>query len=987
MSEGANVGEAFAAVLGVSRNDSMSLSGSIISGVVGSALGRADMGETLAATLGMARVHGTALNESVTTALGRSILDGTGVQDAFDAALGFARVDGTGLNEAILSSLGRSEYDSTLLSQLVHGLMGFDRADTSNVSELISGSIGSSITEATGLLQTVLSTVRSGSGSVITEAVESGLDSHTLTGAGITETLAGIFGVSSSAGAQLVDLVKSSIGGSAFVNANLGEVAVSALGVSPSDETVLVNLLAFGISTQISDASFIVDSTATSLGFSRPGVMSLAESIRSLVDRSLGDTAGVLESVLLSLPGGSPAVISDSTNAAIGGALSSGTGLDAVLTTVLGISHPENRALMESVWTMIPIPDSVSLGDSLLRTLGIVESDSASVVQGVSAALGQTRFESTALMDSVALTIPIPYPERPVLEETITSQMGHTASTLSRVGHVLAASFSMSRADDANLGESLNFVLSHLPKQEAALDTFVSTGVSASHSDSTGLLTTAGTSVEPDNQMSVWDSLAQSVGLKRADFAGLHQTIRVDLLSMFRDSAGLGAGVLTNAGFGRSDATALQEDVTTASLQRPSDSATFGRILTTGLGISWYDQGRVNESYVTGLGANALSGFGETLSTSLGLSYTGDMEMADTVRPRLSAVGRPLLAESVSEVRGKCCVDLAIEKISQTDVVAFGNQVESTFYVRNNGPETAPNVVLGVTFPEEVKLENHMISQGSCFLVGRDLICKLGEIGSRSYEKLEMEWSVGESAVGASVTNALVVWSRSTMVDNIPWVVIDNIPWNDESVETVEIAPPPTGLAFHIEQSTDEWDVSEPFTYRLSLENTGLWDLNGIILTDELPSGSQLVDAIPSQGTCTHENGTTLCDVGTLKPGVRAYVDVTVVAVSFDAPVIENRAYVSSEWIDPAFNPTTATALITLTGTSQTHPLYGSEPILLRPGFVLEEGIPGPLTRLWVSHQAWHDYQVGVVCRPGIVLEEGLPWRPGIPAPFNAIRR
>ena len=65
-------------------------------------------------------------------------------------------------------------------------------------------------------------------------------------------------------------------------------------------------------------------------------------------------------------------------------------------------------------------------------------------------------------------------------------------------------------------------------------------------------------------------------------------------------------------------------------------------------------------------------------------------------------------------------------------------------------------------------------------------------------------------------------------------------------------------------------------TYTIGVDNKGPSHTGGTVtLTDQLPAGTTLVSATPSQGTCSGTT-TVTCDLGTLANGASATVSVVV---------------------------------------------------------------------------------------------------------------
>ena len=92
--------------------------------------------------------------------------------------------------------------------------------------------------------------------------------------------------------------------------------------------------------------------------------------------------------------------------------------------------------------------------------------------------------------------------------------------------------------------------------------------------------------------------------------------------------------------------------------------------------------------------------------------------------------------------------------------------------------------------------------------------------------------------------------------------------------------PQPTSLT----QTASSRDVmvGEPVTFHVTVTNDAPYELNNVIVTDDLHPYAQFVSASSSQGQCTYnpssgENGWVTCDLGPLPPGCTAEIDIVVV--------------------------------------------------------------------------------------------------------------
>jgi len=127
--------------------------------------------------------------------------------------------------------------------------------------------------------------------------------------------------------------------------------------------------------------------------------------------------------------------------------------------------------------------------------------------------------------------------------------------------------------------------------------------------------------------------------------------------------------------------------------------------------------------------------------------------------------------------------------------------------------------------------------------------------------------------------------------------------YDDDGVVLV-VEQAAAGLSLEARDAPGAAAVGEPLSYTLTARNTGPDSARPTILRDELPSGTALVRAVPTQGRCTG-GGTLTCDLGRIEPGASASVDVTLKGTRPGA--IDHDATVTSEVADPTRDDNAAT--------------------------------------------------------------------------------
>ena len=105
--------------------------------------------------------------------------------------------------------------------------------------------------------------------------------------------------------------------------------------------------------------------------------------------------------------------------------------------------------------------------------------------------------------------------------------------------------------------------------------------------------------------------------------------------------------------------------------------------------------------------------------------------------------------------------------------------------------------------------------------------------------------------------------------------------------------------------------VANPFTYTLTVSNTGPSQATGVVLLDNLPPEPDFLEATASQGTVTHLNGVLICELGTLAGSASATVSISLLAQTDG--LITNRAAVTRIEAE-SYAPNNAVRLVSAIG-------------------------------------------------------------------------
>ena len=257
-----------------------------------------------------------------------------------------------------------------------------------------------------------------------------------------------------------------------------------------------------------------------------------------------------------------------------------------------------------------------------------------------------------------------------------------------------------------------------------------------------------------------------------------------------------------------------------------------------------------------------------------------------TVTGNIRNVGVSNTATATTVVKPK--FDLTVTKFSSPVAVGgFGDPVRSaddlfyTYVIGNSGTMTATGVVLRDELPAGIQLVKTggvgalvvPISSGfSCTISASNvLVCTGGTVGSESTATIQIRVIAPETT--GDITNTAVVDP-----DN-------NIPESDESNNRATITTRIiTGIDLTVSKVADFDPVatSGTLTYTITVSNIGTQDATGIVVRDELPSGTRFrFTTEDSNFTCSHSAGVVTCVGGVIDGTFTNSPDTAVPVVDF----------------------------------------------------------------------------------------------------------
>ncbi len=132
-------------------------------------------------------------------------------------------------------------------------------------------------------------------------------------------------------------------------------------------------------------------------------------------------------------------------------------------------------------------------------------------------------------------------------------------------------------------------------------------------------------------------------------------------------------------------------------------------------------------------------------------------------------------------------------------------------------------------------------------------------------------------------------------------------------------------------ESSDPVAFGSPLTWTITAHNNGPNAATSVVVTDTLPPGVTLTSSAPSQGTCTVQNRTVTCALGTLAVSASATITLNVTGTA--AGTLHNTAFVAATEVDPVNENNTADVETTITLALCAAPSFSSPVAVSVPSF------------------------------------------------------
>ncbi len=222
--------------------------------------------------------------------------------------------------------------------------------------------------------------------------------------------------------------------------------------------------------------------------------------------------------------------------------------------------------------------------------------------------------------------------------------------------------------------------------------------------------------------------------------------------------------------------------------------------------------------------------------------------------------------------------DLAVSKIVSNDSAHYGDVVEWTIVVVNNGPDDATNVTVEEILPEDLSFIRAVTSQGI-------------------YDHETGIWFIGSIANGEVAS-----FTIETRIDNTNVTVVNNVHVTSDAYDPNEtndyaanntVIPPEADLSINKTASNDIIQKGDLVQWNIVVTNNGPDDAVNVVVVDVLPAGLIFVDAIASRGTFADN----VWCIGDMSNGLIASLHI-ITRVNASNMNITNMAYVTADTYD-----------------------------------------------------------------------------------------
>ncbi len=235
--------------------------------------------------------------------------------------------------------------------------------------------------------------------------------------------------------------------------------------------------------------------------------------------------------------------------------------------------------------------------------------------------------------------------------------------------------------------------------------------------------------------------------------------------------------------------------------------------------------------------------------------------------------------------------DLSIGKTADKATANVGETITWTLTAANAGPSPATGVTITDTIPAGISGVTATPGAGvSCTIAASTVSCPVaGPWASGAPRTVTLSGTVDRSTAGSPLQNTATI-AGAEFDPNLS----DNTSQATTSINTA--------ADLRISKVADRAtaNVGDTITWTVTATNDGPSVATGVVITDDLPAGTALLSATPTQGTCSTVGTQEVCTIGALASGATATVTLTarVQAAAAETPVV-NVARITSSTFDP----------------------------------------------------------------------------------------
>ena len=185
------------------------------------------------------------------------------------------------------------------------------------------------------------------------------------------------------------------------------------------------------------------------------------------------------------------------------------------------------------------------------------------------------------------------------------------------------------------------------------------------------------------------------------------------------------------------------------------------------------------------------------------------------------------------------------------------------------------------------------VSSSACTQAAGTVTCNLGPVAENQTVTASFVGLILPGFAGTVITNTASV--ATAAAGGFP--ALPDLDPSDNTNAAAVTVNPQADLSLTKAVSDPNPGTDDEVQYTLTAHNAGPNDATGVTIRDSLPAGLDFLDASPG---CDNQNGTVICDIGTLATGDSVSVTIdarTTAAIS--GAVVGNLATVSGNELDP----------------------------------------------------------------------------------------